>query len=148
MHSAIQRCPDKRLDPAHYRDDGTCLHVPPAESVNGYANAETFRFEAATANDAELYADLLNVAVTMLQRVPSMTDQTLGRNIVDHVRGWLHDVDQDERPVNRGWADHHTVTSSPAKLRALRDEVGDLRMVNETDVGESWRESAEGVLNG
>lgn len=114
--------------------------------VNGYANAETFRFEAHTANDAELYADLLNVAVTMLQRVPSMTDQTLGRNLLDHVRGWLHDIDQGGQPVNRGWADHHKVTSSPAKLRALRDDVGDLRMVNETDVGESWRESAEGAI--
>lgn len=23
----IKQCPEKRLDPSHYRNDGTCLHV-------------------------------------------------------------------------------------------------------------------------
>lgn len=112
----------------------------------GYANAESYAFEQITANDPDLYHDLLNVAVAMLDRVPSMTDQTLGRNVKDHVLGWLYDIDQGQQPVNRGWADQHRVTSSRTKLLELRAQVGDLRLLNETDLGESWRESAEGVI--
>lgn len=31
--SDIKKCPDLRLDPEHYRDDGTCLHHEPVESA-------------------------------------------------------------------------------------------------------------------
>lgn len=33
MSSDIARCPDRRLDPAHYREDGSCLHQLAPEQV-------------------------------------------------------------------------------------------------------------------
>jgi hypothetical protein len=112
--------------------------------MNGYANGETFRFEVETANTFELYVPILAFAAECLRRVPGMTNQTLGVNIKLTVRGWVDMAQRGEPIRNIGWLEG-PVSIRPQTLLALAEHVGDMARISEEDIGESWRESAEGV---
>lgn len=69
----------------------------------GYANAESFAFEIWTANNQDLYNAILDYARDCLRRVPNMTEQTLGVNIVMAVETWVNDSRNGLPIVNYGW---------------------------------------------
>lgn len=83
--SDIDRCPERRLDVSHYREDGTCMHRPSEQTVR-----TTDEFNMIWQNDADVYRAVCDLARDLLRRVPGMTDQTLGRNIKDRVFAWAY----------------------------------------------------------
>ena len=114
------------------------------ETYGGYANQESYDFEVWTANNRELYDAILAYARECLRRVPGMTDQTLGANIKLNVREWVDMARKGEPIRNLGWGDNLPVNVPAKLLLEMADDIGDMSKVNEYDVGESWRESAEG----
>lgn len=89
-------------------------------------------------NDYELYHAVLDHARELLRRVPSMTDQTLGRNLRDAVQRWC----VDERADALGWQARDYAVS-PAVLRMMREEVeraGGFNEVGEESIAEEVRE--------
>lgn len=79
--SDVQLCPERRLDPGHYREDGTCRHR---------SSHATDEFNLVWQNDQDVYLAVLQEAEDLLRRVPGMTDQTIGRNVKDRVFSWAY----------------------------------------------------------
>lgn len=122
-------------------------------TYSGYRNEATYEFVATTENDRETYEFLYAYASEMLRCVPSMTAETLGRNILDTC-GHIVAQDRDgETPRVYGWADFLAVPEAAVKvLSQLADslfesgyEVRVFCNVSESDVGESWRETVAGA---
>lgn len=76
--SDIARCPERRMDVAHYREDGSCGHVV------------TDEFNMIWQNDQDLYDAVLDMVRDLLRRVPGMTDQTIGVNVKGRVFAWAY----------------------------------------------------------
>lgn len=103
----------------------------------------THAFLSETENREGLYFAMASAAAEFLRRVPGMTDQTLGRNMVDLVAGWAHDVEAGHRPRNVGWNDCQPAPLNRQMIREVAGAVGNFRDVREESVGASWRETVE-----
>ncbi len=95
----------------------------------------TWYFNLHWSNDEPLYRAVLRYGGSLLSRLPNMTDQTLGRNVIDQVASWCADG---------GWgrpAGERPSGVNAAVLKMMAEEVGNFRDVNEEEVGEQVRES-------
>lgn len=95
-------------------------------------------FDMHWVNDQEFYLAVLDHARELLRRVPTMTDQTLGRNVRDAVQRWC--MEGKASPL--GWQ-VRAYPVSPAVLTMMRSEVeqaGGFNAVSEESVAESVRE--------
>lgn len=73
----IDRCPDHQLAPAHYRQDGTCLHH------NSHA---TDMFSMNWCNDQDVYLAVLRLARGVLRVRPNASKATVGQAVLDLLR--------------------------------------------------------------
>lgn len=106
--------------------------LPPPYPAPG---SPTWYFNLHWTNDYSLYHAVLDYSRGLLRRVPSMTDQTLGRNVRDAVQRWCEDGVAE--PL--GWQDR-AYTIKPAVLEMMRREVEDFNRVSEEAVGAEVRE--------
>lgn len=114
-------------------------------TFNGYANQPSLDFELWTANTQVIYETIHAFGTVMLQRVPSMTPQTLGVNIKDNVRTLIDMAQKGERLRFLGWGDQIDLPQRPlaTALLQMAAEIGmeNYHLINEVDIGESWRET-------
>lgn len=107
------------------------------EDRTGHGSA-TWYFNLHWTNDYILYHAVLDYSRGLLRRVPSMTDQTLGRNVRDAVQRWCHD--ETAQPL--GWQDKPYLID-PGVLRMMREEVeqaGGFAAVREESIAAEVRE--------
>jgi hypothetical protein len=138
-HSDVAACPITSLSPRHYRETEDGIKCRCGEVTN---NAAGWYFSLHWSNDYALYHAVLDHARELLHRVPTMTDQTLGRNLRDAVQRWC--VDEVAAPL--GWQEKAYVID-PAVLRMMRKEVeqaGGFSAVPEEPIAEEVRELLEG----
>jgi hypothetical protein len=114
-------------------------------TFNGYANQPSLDFETWTANTEVIYHVIENYGRVLLQRVPSMTPQTLGVNIKTEVRTLIDMAQKGEKLRHLGWADHLDLPQEPLR-KALLEMAADIGMENyhlidEADIGDSWIET-------
>lgn len=87
-------------------------------------------------NNQELYHAVLAYGAWVLNRVTTMTDQTLGRNVRDNLQRWA-----DEGRVSRlGWGPDHYPAVAYGVLRAMDQEV-EWQAVAEAELGADVREA-------
>jgi hypothetical protein len=87
-------------------------------------------------NDQDLYHCVLAYAAWCLNRIPSMSNQTLGRNVRDNLERWAS-----EGKVTRlGWGPDHYPKVSFTVLRGMGSEV-DWRLIKDPELGADVRES-------
>lgn len=137
-HSDVEACPIRSLSPGHYRETEDGIKCSCGEVTN---NAGWY-FSLHWSNDYALYHAVLDHARELLRRVPSMTDQTLGRNLRDAVQRWC----MDEAAYPLGWQEK-AYAIDPAVLRMMRNEVeqaGGFNAVPEEPIAEEVRELLEG----
>lgn len=107
---------------------------------NGYANAETLAFQVFAPNVRELHDAIGDYVADCLRRVPNMTDQTLGVNIILTVRTWV-DMARNGEPIrNLGWGPAGVLPIPAAVLLELAETVGRLDRLSDTDLGAAWRD--------
>jgi len=100
----------------------------------------TWAFDLHWSNDEPLYRAVLDYSRELLRRVPTMTQQTLGRNVRDTVQRWCAD---ESAMRTTGWQATPYVVDRRV-LRMMREEVersGGFADVDENSVGESVLDS-------
>lgn len=103
-------------------------------SYNGYANEDSYNFDVVWANSQPLYEAIKSHARAMRPVHEVMTNQTLGRNMIDAVRAMVNDG-------GWGWR------SCPDEFVAVRSESIrllegiDLGRVNEAEFGANIRDA-------
>lgn len=114
----------------------------------GWRNQVTYDAIAYLDNVEPVYRYVQQYARLCLERVPGMTPQTLGLNILNTL-GDLIDQAQSGSYVIKahGWGSEIVVDPGHVRLFAdLGTLVGDAwREINETELGDAWLETMEGV---
>lgn len=87
-------------------------------------------------NDQDLYHCVLAYAAWCLKRIPSMSNQTLGRNVRDNLQRWA----AEGRVTRLGWGPDHYPQVRPEVLATMANEVTWVYVV-EDQLGMDVRES-------
>jgi hypothetical protein len=104
-------------------------------TYNGFANKESHDFDVIWSNDFALYEAVKSHGQHLLDWLPSMTDQTLGRNIKDGVRAYVHGGGWGYSDVPE-WYRGIPSVKTKENLKSL-----DLSKVNEDNFGHAVRDA-------
>lgn len=103
-----------------------------SDHPSGYANQATFDLVVAYNNHEELYRATVAYAGDLLERVPGMTPQTMGRNVKDQLFAWA---------FGGGWGRDNAPRFTRELGHLTRD---DYALINEEDIGDDLLETLEG----
>lgn len=119
--------------------------MSPEQPFQGYTSQASLDFEQYASNHRPIYDSLRIYAGVCLRRVPSMTDQTLGRNIKDQARIVVEDAMAGEPLRFPGWGDYIVIPADSARdwvgLGAAVG-LGNWPQIGEAELGGIWREVA------